>query len=314
MKPTLVTCYVNPDLDGVAGVIGYAEFLQKSGKNVVAAIIGEPHEEAQYVLDKFGIEYPRSIPNANDFDQIILVDASEINGLEGKIAPEKVIELIDHRSNHEADKFVNAKSQIELVGAAATVIAEKYIQSKIEISKESAILLFAAIISNTLNFKGSVSSNRDKAAVVWLNETAKLPENFWKELFLAKSDLTGPKLAHRIEHDFAWFNMADKKVSIAQIEIIGAKKLAEERAEEIVGVLDKLKAELNLDFIFLNAVDLSEEKNFFVTNDQETKKLLEKILGIKFSGNVAQRQGLIMRKQITPLLKKYLEKNNNNIY
>ena len=29
MKPILVTCYVNPDLDGVAGAVAYAEFLQK---------------------------------------------------------------------------------------------------------------------------------------------------------------------------------------------------------------------------------------------------------------------------------------------
>ena len=29
MKSLLVTCYVNPDLDEVAGVFGYAEFLRK---------------------------------------------------------------------------------------------------------------------------------------------------------------------------------------------------------------------------------------------------------------------------------------------
>ena len=29
MRPILVTCYVNPDLDGVACVIAYGELLQK---------------------------------------------------------------------------------------------------------------------------------------------------------------------------------------------------------------------------------------------------------------------------------------------
>lgn len=45
MKLILVTCYVNPDLDGVAGAMGYAEFLKKTGVECEVAVIGEPHNE-----------------------------------------------------------------------------------------------------------------------------------------------------------------------------------------------------------------------------------------------------------------------------
>ena len=114
MKPTLVTCYVNPDLDGVAGAIAYGEFLQKTGKNAVVGIIGEPHDEAKYILDRFGFEYPPIIENADNFDEVILVDASDLNGLEGKISAEKVIEIIDHRKVHEADKFPKPKHKLSL--------------------------------------------------------------------------------------------------------------------------------------------------------------------------------------------------------
>jgi len=231
------------------------------------------------------------------------VDASDLNGLEGKIAPEKVIEIIDHRKVHEADKFPNAKVQIEFVGAAATLVAEKFMQNNIAISKESAILIYGAIISNTLNFKGTVTTDRDRKAAEWLNQTAQLPEGFWKELFTAKSDLSGPKLAERIRSDFAWFVIGSKKVGIAQIEIIGAEKLIKEREGEILDTLNKLKNEMSLDFIFQTTVELEEGKNFFVSDDVTTKALLEKILNIQFSGNVAERPNLIMRKQIVPLLK-----------
>ena len=180
MKPILVTCYVNPDLDGVAGAIAYGEFLQKTGKNTVVGIIGEPHDEAKYILDRFGFEYPPIIPNADNFDEVILVDASDLNGLEGKISAEKVIEIIDHRKVHEADKFPKAKAQIELVGAAATLVAEKFIQNNVDVSKESATLVYGAIISNTLNFKGSVTTDRDKEAAAWLNKVANCPKIFGK--------------------------------------------------------------------------------------------------------------------------------------
>jgi len=197
--------------------------------------------------------------------------------------------------------------QIELVGAAATLVAEKFMQKNVDISKESATLVYGAIISNTLNFKGSVTTDRDKIAAEWLNKVAKLPEDFWKDLFIAKTDLSGSKLAERIEGDFAWFVMGDKKVGIAQVEMIGAKQLVDERSGEIVKVLEKIKKEMSLDFIFQNTIELEDTKNFFVAQDSETQKLLEKVLKVQFAGMVAERPNLIMRKQIVPLLKQEIE-------
>lgn len=293
MKPKLVTCYVNPDLDGFAGAIAYNEFLQKTGKDSVVGIIGDPSDEVRYILDRFSLASPLAIENADNFNEVVLVDASDLNGLEGKISAEKVIEIIDHRKVHEADKFPRAKVQIELVGAAATLVAEKFMQNKIEISKESAMLLCGAIISNTLNFKGGVTTDRDKITAEWLNKVAKLPEDFWEELFVAKSGLIK--------------NMGDKKVGIAQIEIIGAQKLVAERNAETIQVLDEIKKEMSLDFIFQNTIELKDAKNFFVTHDSKTQELLEKVLKVQFDGAVAERPNLIMRKQIVPLLKDELE-------
>jgi manganese-dependent inorganic pyrophosphatase len=308
MKSILITGYVNPDLDGVAGVIAYCEFLQKTGINAEVGFIGEMHDEAKYIFDRYGFVYPQSISNADNFDKVILVDASDLNGIEGKIAPEKVIEIIDHRKINEADKFPNAKAQIELVGSASTLIAERFIQNQIDISYQSAVLLCGAIISNTLNFKGGVTTERDKRAVEYLNKTALLPENFWKELFIAKSDLSGDKLKERIEGDFAWFIMGGKKVGIAQIEIIGADNLIKERLNDIIQTLEKIKSQMGLDYIFQNTIELEEIKNLFIAKDADTQAVLEKALGIRFSGSVAERPNLIMRKQIVPLIKEELEK------
>ncbi len=307
IKPILVTCYVDPDLDGLSGAVGYAEYLQKTGKNAVAGIIGEPHDEARFILDRFGLEYPQILPNADDFDDVILVDASDLNGLVGKIRAEQVIEIIDHRKIHEADKFPRAKAQIELVGAAASLVAEKFMLNKVEISKRSATLLYGAILSNTLNFKNSVTTERDKTVATWLNGIAKLPEGFWKELFEAKSDLTGPKLQERIEGDFAHFLIGGKKIGIAQIEIIGAAKLIAERGLQIVEHLEKIRKSLGLDMIFQTTIELEECKNYLVASDSATQQLLEKALQVRFNGILAVRPEVLMRKQIVPLLKEVLE-------
>jgi len=60
----------------------------------------------------------------------------------------------------------------------------------------------------------------------------------------------------------------------------------------------------------LNVVELEEGFNIFIINDDNTKSLLEKILDIKFFDGWAERKRLIMRKQIVPLLKEELGKNN----
>lgn len=307
MKPILITGYVNPDLDAVAGTIAYSEFLNKTGKNTIVSLIGDPHEEARYILDTYKIKYPEIIENADNFDEVILVDASDLIGIEGKIEPEKVIEIIDHRKVHEADKFPNAKVQIELVGSASTLIAEKFIQNNIEISKESAILLCGAIISNTLNFKGGVTTDRDRVAFEYLNKIAQLPSNFSKELFKSKSDLSGGKLKERILGDLAWFNMGNKKVSITQIEMVGTSDLVKERLNDILIILKDIKQEMKLDIIFQNIIELDECKNYFITEDIDTQKILEKILNVKFNGVLAEKPNLIMRKQIVPLLKEEIE-------
>lgn len=307
MKPILVTCYVNPDLDGVASAMAYGEFVHKTGKNVAVGIIGKPHDEAKYILDRFNFEYPDIIENADNYDEVILVDASDLNGLQEKIQAEKVIEIIDHRQAHETDKFINAKAQIELVGAAATLVAEKFMHNAIEISRQSATLLYGAIISNTLNFKGSISTNRDKIAAEWLNQVAKMPQDSWKEMFMAKSDLSGQKLVERIEGDFAWFVIGNQKIGIAQVEMIGAEILFQQRSDEIVIILKKLQKAKGLDYIFQNTIELEEAKNYFVAPGLETQKLLEKVLKVRFSGIIAQAPIMIMRKQIVPLLKAELE-------
>jgi manganese-dependent inorganic pyrophosphatase len=309
MKALLITSYVNPDLDGIACSIAYGEFMQKNNRSVTVSIIGNPQEEAKYVFNRFGFPPLAVIENANDFDEVILVDTSETHMLDNKIAVEKVVEIIDHRQVHEADKFPNAVSQIELVGAASTLVTEKFIQNGVEISKQSATLLYCAIISNTLNFRASVTTHRDKEAAKWLNRTANLPADFWKELFLAKSDLSGNKLVERIEGDFALLDIGGKKIGVAQIEMIGVKKLLDDRGDEVVGALQAIQNKQGLDMVFQNTIELEEPKNYIIAYEPETKQLLEKILDIKFEGAVAERPNIIMRKQITPLLKGELESN-----
>lgn len=305
----LVTAYTNPDLDGTACAIAYAEFLQKKDIDAVAGVFGIPHREAQFVFKHFSIPSP---VNAEKViikqTKVIIVDSSDLNGISPKINPLQVIEVIDHRKVHEADKFPNAKIQIELVGSCATLIAEKFYQEKINISKTSAALLYSAIISNTVNFRNKVTTNRDKEIALWLQGKIDVSDNYAHLMFVDKSKFSKP-LKEVFLDDFAFFNFSDKKTGIAQLEIVNVESFIETNLDEIKKVLHEIKQEKSMDMIFLTCIDTEKGCNELVAIDQATEKLLDQTLFVSFHNGIAKRNKIIMRKEIVPLLKSFLEKH-----
>jgi len=303
----LVTPYKNPDLDGTACAFAYAEYLQKAGRNAMAAIFGTPSREAQFVLKIFNIPPLKDAEEiVDDVNKIIIVDASDMRGLSDKINPEKVIEIIDHRKVHEAHTFPKAKAQIELVGSAATLIAEKFFNEKTQISKESAVLLFSAIVSNTVNFQANVTTKRDHTMAEWLKTKFVVPQNYVHEMFADKSN--HEELLHQVfDDDLAAFQFNGFSLGIAQLEIIEVDRFIDNNLEKIKENLSKIKKEKSFDFVFLTCIDLEKAFNKLIVIDDKTKRMLEQALDVSFEKRVARMAGIMMRKEIVPLIKEILE-------
>lgn len=299
---TLVTSYVDPDLDGFACAFAYAEFLNLTGHPAVLGLTGSLHEEAKFLLQQYSIPFEPADKNPADFAKIILVDASDREGIDPRIDPAKVAEIIDHRRVNQQELFPNAQVQNEPVGSAATLIAEKFMAVKVSMSKNSAVLLYGAIVSNTLNFQANVTTARDKNAAQWLALLILPSSNFALELFQSKSNITKENLGQHIDHDFARFDLGSK-IGVAQLELVNAAQLVTELKPEILIKLNQLKQAENLDLIFLSLIDLNQQQNIFVTDDSAAQDLLQSILQIKFVDNAATRSGFIMRKELMPLIK-----------
>ncbi|MBL7169931.1 MAG: DHH family phosphoesterase [Candidatus Aenigmarchaeota archaeon] len=304
----LVTSYCNPDLDGTACMVAYSELLKKQGKNAVCGYFGNLHEETIYVLREFNIpKPPKGDKLIEECGKIILVDASNPIVLDSKIDPKKVVEIIDHRKKHRVENFPNAKGQIELVGAAATLITEKYIESKVPIDRESAILLYGAIVSNTLNFKSNTMTERDGKAADWLRQFIDIPDSFARDMFLAKSNFGGKNIKEILIQDRKTVGKDAKvRFSIFQLEVVDLEKIIENNKKEILDFLKEEKDRQQLDYTFLTGIDLEKGFNIFAAVDEETKDLLEKSLEIKFIDNIAKREGLLMRKEIIPIIEEHM--------
>ncbi len=310
MNRVLVTSYLDPDLDGTACAFAYAEFLTKTGIPAVACIFGSLHREAQFVVDKFNINgFEDGTKLINLKSKVILGDASDLKGISKLIKPEQVIEVIDHRKVHEAHLFPNAKVQIELVGSAATLIAEKFKQQNVPISRESAALLYSAVISNTINFKAGVTTERDVKIAQWLNDSLKLDGKYVEEMFEYKSKIVG-SLKTTVEHDFALFEFNRVKLGIAQLEIVNVDNFVLQNEKELLNIIKSLEEENKLNLVFATLIDVKKATNTFVAPSKKMQELLVKCFQVKFNEFIAKREGILMRKQLTPLLKKEIEQQN----
>jgi inorganic pyrophosphatase/exopolyphosphatase len=304
MKTILITPKINPDLDGVACAYAYARFLNITNpeNKYIAGIYGEPQSEAIFLINKFEIKDLIIFNPDIDFDEFIIVDASDIKGMPNVIRPEDVIEVIDHREIHQADKlFLRAKLNIELVGAAATLIYERFKVNDIKPDRNTAVLLYGAIYSNTLNFKSDIVSQRDITAVSELsNNEFDISECLIDEMFKYKTEYINQNLEKVIIEDFKIF---EGSLGIAQIEGFDFENLINNKIGDIKRILEKLRMEHALRYIFLNAPDIENGYNYFVVPDNQTKELLGESMGLSFTENgVAQNTKLLLRKQILPLI------------
>ncbi len=299
----IITSYINPDLDGIACMYAYSEFLRKRGFEILPIIFGNPHIEAKFVIDRFNIS---GFYKEKDFDEgseVIVVDASSPKDISERIDFNKIIEIIDHRKANDLSNFPNSKNQIELVGSCATLIAEKFFNENVEPSNNSSILLYSAIISNTINFKSKLATQRDIKMADWLKEKIDLSENYIEKMFEFKSKIDEP-LKSFLLGDLKKFSAKEGLVGIAQLEIINLREFIKNNFEEIEGALIDIKEQEKLDIVFLNSIDIKDGYNILFALDEKTQGLLEKLLDIKFQDKIAEKEGIIiMRKEIVAELK-----------
>lgn len=312
MPKFIVTSYVNPDLDGVGAGVGYAELLRAQNKEAVAAFTGTPLFETQWLLERF------RLPPLTNFktihspdDHIVLVDTSGETELDATIQDEKVIEIIDHRSAGDPHiRFPNATLQIELIGAVATLVAERMANAHIFPSHEAALLLLDGIVSNTMNFCSPNTTDRDHIMYEWLLPIADVDSTFPQKLFSAKTKLTLDNLEEALRADGLSITVDGTVLTQAQLEIIDAPSVLNNRRDELEQVVVAMKKEGGAQYALLNCIDLGAKTTDILVFDQTSEEFYTRALGVSFKNGHAHIDHIFLRKQMLPLIRQALNEKS----
>ncbi|MBR3266483.1 MAG: putative manganese-dependent inorganic diphosphatase [Erysipelotrichaceae bacterium] len=149
--------------------------------------------------------------------QLILVDHNEKKQSVDDIDDGTVVEIVDHHrfGGFYSDNPINVTTMP--VGATATIIANKFRDSNIEMSRNLAGLLLGAIVSDTMNFRSPTTTCVDIETAKKLEEYSGIKaEDISKGLIEHSESLLNKRYIEIVYNDFKEFNIEGNKVGLTQ--------------------------------------------------------------------------------------------------
>ena len=287
----------NPDTDSIVSAIALSYLLKKQRKQAMAVSPGELNSETKFVLQKFNVQEPPLL-NKEICKKAILVDHNESEHRpEGNF---KILEIWDHhrfKFSYGEPIFILCQP----VGSTASILAKEFFQKEIEIPKELAGLMISAILSDTLIFKSSTTTEFDREMAQKLNRDLNLDlETLGIEIKKAGMNF-GEPIKNLILRDFKEYLFADKKTGISQLELFDIESFLQGRREEILERMKEIKKDKNYDCLIFAITDIFKQGSELFCLGEEKK--IEKIFNKKLQKNSFWVKDLMSRKkEIVPLL------------
>ena len=265
----VVCSYINPDLDGVACSIAL-EALDRP--EWTACVLGTVDAETSLVLQELGFAVPPPVESWSAVERIWLVDTHHPNQLPSDLPEARVARITDHHPGGDPARYTNAEIQNEPVGAAATLVAERFRALNMTIPPDLALLLQCAIVSNTLNFAASATSARDRTTFEDLKSIKPAePTLFSKMQRARRAALTGDT-GTVLRRDTKTFHTAHGPVVVGQIEAPGALDFLA-RADLAASLAEMAKA-TNSASAVINLVDTEAGNSAVLASDGRIAQLI----------------------------------------
>lgn len=265
---SIILPYVNPDLDGVACSIALADF----DPMWTPRMLGRIDEETQVVLDTLDISEPKSITDWKAVQRIWLVDTHHPKQLPADLPDHLVVRITDHHPGGEPERYPNAEIQNDSVGAAATLVTERFETARVGMIATTAVLLQAAIVSNTLDFRAPATSSRDRVAFERLKSVTPAPEDLFSRMRDARRAILRFDTARIVQADKKSFETSYGTVVVSQIESPGALELL--TRPDLITALDEMTAAAGAASAIFNIVDTEAFASALITTDPNVAQAL----------------------------------------
>ncbi len=295
----------NPDTDSICASLVSERLDKKNGWNcTVAKRLGKINKETQYVLDYLKIEAPEMIDKVEEGQGVALVDHNEFNQSVEGIEKAKIWSVTDHHriANFETSEplYYTAKPY----GCTCTILFEEYKRLGHEISKEEAILMASAIISDTLLLKSPTTTEYDKKALAELEKVAGINmEEYGLDMLKAGTDLGDFSEAELVNLDAKNLDKDGNKFVIAQVNTVDIEEVLK-RQKELESAINSEIEKKGLKLFVLAITDILNSNSEIIALGDRTDAV-EKAFDVRLENNRAFLPGVVSRKkQLLPNIDK----------
>ncbi|WP_095190168.1 bifunctional oligoribonuclease/PAP phosphatase NrnA [Pseudomonas sp. Irchel 3E19] len=287
------------DIDAYACCIAYAELLNLQGLPARAVSSAKPNSSVSPTVLSWGAAFQRYTPQAND--GFVLVDVSDHHHFDPLVVLDQVVEVIDHHPGFEQywAERLGCAADIRPIGAAATLVFQRWQTAGLlsRMSEQSAALLATAILDNTLNFTGQMTTELDVRAYDLLAQRANLAANWPERYFLECQAAIEADLQAALAADLKRFKPDSNLPQVfAQMTVWDADGLLHNHCNEICGWM----AGQGDDWL-LNVISIRDGKSCLLAEPEASQQTLNRLLPLQWQAAMAVVKSSMLRKELLML-------------
>ena len=206
--------------------------------------------------------------------RIILVDHNEATQAVEGFDQAEILEIIDHHRIGSLETSGPVYFRNQPVGCTATIITQMYDENGVEIPAQTAGLLLAAILSDTLVFRSPTCTPVDVAAAKRLAQIAGVDiDEFSTEMFEAGEKLDGKTPEEVFLQDFKVFMCGDIRFGVAQGSYMTRKNLL--AAENLLRpYLEEARNKQNVEDLYMLLTDVPKEESVVICEGRYAAEVL----------------------------------------
>ena len=302
---TLVFGHKAPDTDSTGSPLIWEWFLNHTGTDAKAVLLGTPNTEAQFVANRWGFDLPEIISDVADDQPCVIVDTNNPAELPANVNNADILSIIDH---HKLVGGLETKGPIDItirpVACTATLMHDLMGEHADHMPEGVKGLMLSCILSDTLAFRSPTTTAADKSLAERLAaELGVEIDAYSSEMFEAKSDVSAFSDAELLRMDSKEYEVGGVTFRVSVLETT-APKIILDRKASLMETMPKVAGEDGVNEVLLFVVDiLREEATLLVPNDL-TRRVAEASFGAQVDGDTVVLPGIMSRKkQIIPNLK-----------
>ncbi|GAB7220638.1 manganese-dependent inorganic pyrophosphatase [Vibrio comitans] len=299
------TGHLSPDTDTVMSAMLAAHIYGGT-----ATVPEKINPESKFVLNYCNAEAPRVESDYSAY-QVGLVDFNQTTQLAPTINQSSIVAVIDHHAIGGSP--INTPQIVAMDirgwGSAATILADNAQKLNVSLPKHLACAGLGAILSDTVVFQSSTTTDYDREYAEKLAVIAGIDdiEDFGQQMLIAKSDLSHLSSETILTMDYKNFEYGGKKVGIGVAETLTAQQLID-RKEELLSAMKSYKEANGLDHLFFSITDTKDKKANLLWVDADDYQVIKTAFNAEPASDMLILDGVTSRKrQIGPAIQKALE-------